>query len=75
MTTQATKPKRRPQNKLLLLDRDTCISCAGCVGTCPDLALDMFGTDLQVFQDACTYCTICVRVCPVGALSIVSKES
>ncbi len=62
-------PKNR--NKTLLLDRGTCISCAGCVGTCPDLALDMFGIDLQVFQDKCTYCTICVRFCPVGALSIV----
>lgn len=60
---------KRP-NKTLILDRATCISCAGCVGTCPDLALDMFGTSLQVFQDKCTYCTICVRFCPVGALSI-----
>jgi Fe-S-cluster-containing hydrogenase component 2 len=41
------------------------------VGTCPDLALDMYGVDLQVFQDKCTYCTICVRFCPVGALSII----
>lgn len=58
-------------NKTLVLDRATCISCAGCVGTCPDLALDMYGLDLQVFQDKCTYCTICVRFCPVGALSIL----
>jgi ferredoxin len=63
---------KRP-NKTLLLDRAKCISCAGCVGTCPDLALDMFGTDLQVFQDKCTYCTICVRFCPVSALSIVKS--
>jgi Na+-translocating ferredoxin:NAD+ oxidoreductase RNF subunit RnfB len=65
--------KRRPKNKELLLDRDACISCAGCIGMCPDLALDMFGTDLQVFQEECTYCTICVRICPVGALSIEKK--
>ena len=61
---------RKKPNKVLLLDREKCISCAGCVGTCPDLALDMFGLDLQVFQDKCTYCTICVRFCPVGALAI-----
>jgi len=60
-------------NKTLVLDRATCISCAGCVGTCPDLALDMYGIDLQVFQDKCTYCTICVRFCPVGALSIIKS--
>jgi NAD-dependent dihydropyrimidine dehydrogenase PreA subunit len=58
------------KNKTLILDRKVCISCAGCIGTCPDFALDMFETDLQIFQDKCTYCTICVRVCPVGALSI-----
>lgn len=74
-TSAATPPARsykRP-NKVLLLDRQTCISCAGCVGTCPDEALDMFGLDLQVFQDKCTYCTICVRFCPVGALSIEKR--
>ena len=64
---------KRP-TKVLLLDRKKCISCAGCVGTCPDLALDMFGLDLQVFQDKCTYCTICVRFCPVSALSIEKRE-
>lgn len=68
----APGPKR--PNKTLLLDRVKCISCAGCVGTCPDLALDMFGVDLQVFQDKCTYCTICVRFCPVGALSIIKSD-
>lgn len=70
MSEAANAPKRRPQNKVLLLDREKCISCAGCISTCPDLALDMFGTDLQVFQESCTYCTLCVRFCPVGALSI-----
>jgi ferredoxin len=63
------KTYKRPA-KTLLLDRQTCISCAGCVGTCPEMALDMYGLDLQVFQDKCTYCTLCVRFCPVGALSI-----
>jgi Fe-S-cluster-containing hydrogenase component 2 len=72
MPTPAAAPKKRPA-KVLLLDRETCISCAGCVGTCPDEALDMFGLDLQVFQDKCTYCTICVRFCPVGALSIEKR--
>lgn len=61
-------------NKVLLLDTQKCISCAGCVGTCPDEALDMFGTDLQVFQEKCTYCTICVRFCPVGALAIEKRD-
>ncbi len=70
--TSHVKSYKRPA-KTLMLDRATCISCAGCVGTCPDEALDMFGLDLQVFQDKCTYCTICVRFCPVGALSIEKR--
>jgi len=61
-------------NKTLLLDREKCISCAGCVGTCPHEALDMFGLDLQLFLDKCTYCTICVRFCPVGALAIEKQQ-
>ncbi len=69
----STGPKK--PNKTLLLDGAKCISCAGCVGTCPDLALDMYGVDLQIFQDKCTYCTICVRFCPVGALSIVKGSA
>ena len=79
MTTEHTpapphaKSYKRPK-KVLLLDRKACISCAGCVGTCPEQALDMFSLDLQVFQDKCTYCTICVRFCPVGALSIDKRE-
>lgn len=68
------RPGKAPVAKTLLLNRERCISCAGCVGTCPDLALDMFGTSLQVFQDKCTYCTICVRFCPVGALSIEKQK-
>ncbi len=74
MPEMKIKPKRRPKNKVLLLDRSTCISCVACVGTCPDLALDSFGTDIQIFQEECTYCTICVRICPVGALSIETKK-
>ena len=72
-TPQKAVKKRRPQNKVLLLDNDLCISCAACVGTCPDLAMDMFGTEVQIFQEECTYCTICVRICPVGALKIEKK--
>ena len=61
-------------NQDLLLDRNICISCAGCVGLCPHFALDMFQTDLQIFQAKCTYCTLCVRICPVGALKIEKEK-
>jgi len=61
------------KTKVLVHDRGACVSCAGCVGMCPTLALDMFQTDLQLFQDKCTHCGICVRICPVGALSIEKR--
>ena len=60
--------------KTLKFHKDTCISCAGCVGMCPQLALDMFETDLQVFKEKCTYCYLCVRFCPVGAFNIEEKK-
>jgi ferredoxin len=71
MTDTTTSPSTA--TKVLVHDRKACISCAGCVGTCPTLALDMFQIDLQLFQDKCTHCGICVRVCPVGALSIEKR--
>lgn len=67
--------KTAKKKRILEFDRDACISCAGCVGTCPDLALDMFETDLQVFFDKCTVCGICARICPVGALTIRSAQA
>ena len=63
------------KNKILKHDREACIECAGCVGMCPTMALDMYKLDLQLFHDKCIACNICVRSCPVGALSLVSKES
>jgi ferredoxin len=54
--------------------QEKCISCAGCVGTCPDLALDMYLLELQVFEDKCTNCGICARACPVGALQMIPAE-
>jgi Fe-S-cluster-containing hydrogenase component 2 len=56
--------------KSLILSREKCISCAGCVGVCPHMALDMYEIELQVFQEKCTYCKICIRFCPVGAFSV-----
>jgi len=66
---------KKRAGKLLELNRDLCISCAGCVGLCPTLALDMHQTDLQIFQNLCTYCTLCVRICPMGALEIIDHKA
>ena len=56
--------------KKLVHDRKVCLACAGCVGICPQMALDMYGLDLQIDPEQCIKCGICVKACPVGALKI-----
>ncbi len=60
------------ENKLAY-HKDTCITCAGCVGLCPEIALDMHGLQLNIARDKCNLCKICVRFCPVGALALELK--
>ncbi|HHX15331.1 MAG TPA: 4Fe-4S binding protein [Fibrobacter sp.] len=60
--------------KKLSHDRKNCIECAGCVGVCPTMALNMFGLDLQIDHEKCTRCGICVRACPVGVLTLVENN-
>ena len=56
--------------KLLVHDRGLCLECAGCVGVCPQMALDMYGLDLQIDQEKCVKCGLCAKACPVGALKL-----
>lgn len=56
--------------KRLIHDRKKCLECAGCVGVCPVMALDMFRLDLQIDAAKCTCCGLCTRACPAGALRI-----
>ena len=48
---------------------DKCCYCGGCVGVCPQNALELMETILNV-NDNCNECGICVKFCPVGALEI-----
>jgi len=61
--------------KKLVHDKKKCLRCAGCVGTCSKLALDMFGLDLQIDHEKCIRCGICTHACPVGALSLQEVEN
>lgn len=60
--------------KKLIHNRDKCLECAGCVGICPKMALDMYGLNLQIDHEKCSKCGLCVRACPANALSI-SEDS
>ncbi|PKP61353.1 MAG: 4Fe-4S ferredoxin [Candidatus Altiarchaeales archaeon HGW-Altiarchaeales-1] len=45
-----------------------CCYCGGCVGVCPQNALELQETVLVVDNDKCTNCGICTKFCPMGAI-------
>ncbi len=52
------------------VNKDTCIGCGACVGTCPVSALSLDG-DGKATCDAgtCIDCGACVGTCPVEAIT------
>ena len=55
---------------LLEINRQTCIGCEACVGTCPFGALSMDAENKAIVDERCTACGACLDVCPVSALSL-----
>ena len=60
--------------KKLYHDREKCLECAGCVGVCASMSLDMFGLDLQIDDAKCVRCGLCCKACPAGALTLREVE-
>jgi digeranylgeranylglycerophospholipid reductase len=52
---------------MVVVDAARCSYCGGCVGVCPEDALDLVEARLTV-RGACTECGLCVLACPMGAL-------
>jgi len=52
---------------MLTVNRLKCGYCGACVGVCPQNALDLIETWIEVDEN-CNGCRICTRTCPVGAL-------
>jgi NAD-dependent dihydropyrimidine dehydrogenase PreA subunit len=52
------------------IDKDACVGCAACIGTCPVEALEMADDKAIVLEDACVDCGACVDSCPVGAITL-----
>ncbi|MEG0077200.1 4Fe-4S binding protein [Anaerorhabdus sp.] len=52
------------------VNKDTCIGCGACVGTCPvsALSLDAEGK-AECDGGTCIDCGACVGTCPVSAIS------
>lgn len=61
--------------KKLVHDKTKCLKCAGCVGVCSKMALDMYGLDLQIDYEKCVRCGLCTNTCPVGALKIMEVDN
>ena len=52
------------------IDKELCIGCGACVGTCPveALSLDDEGKS-TVDESLCIDCHSCMGACPVGAIN------
>ncbi|MEM4160587.1 MAG: 4Fe-4S binding protein, partial [Thermoplasmata archaeon] len=50
-------------------DKEKCLYCGACVGTCPRNAIYLEETRVVFDEEKCVKCKLCVRVCPVGAIS------
>jgi len=58
---------------MIIVDRDRCCYCGGCVSVCPVDALTLAETRLLVTGE-CTECGQCVSACPVGALRLEERK-
>lgn len=56
-----------------ICNKEKCLKCVGCVGICPQNALDYVDGRIVV-SAACTECGLCVQFCPVGAMSLPKEK-
>lgn len=52
-----------------IIDKDTCVGCSACEGTCPVSAISMTDEGKCNIGEACIDCGACEGVCPVSAIS------
>nr|WP_321502544.1 4Fe-4S binding protein [uncultured Dethiosulfovibrio sp.] len=52
------------------INKDTCVGCEACVGSCPVEAIAMNDGKACVDEGKCVDCGACVSACPVEAISL-----
>ncbi len=53
-----------------VVNKDVCVGCEACVGTCPVEAIAMDDGKANVDGGKCVECGACVSACPVEAISL-----
>jgi len=56
----------------VIVEKDKCIACGACVGSCPFGAIEM-GDSAAMITDKCTECGACIESCPVEAIVRTDK--
>jgi pyruvate formate lyase activating enzyme len=51
-----------------------CIGCRTCVAACPQNALELTGSGMQLDRSLCTGCGVCVTACPSGAMDLLGAR-
>jgi len=52
------------------INREVCILCGDCVGSCPTGALTLTEKAVVLDEELCAYCGDCEDICPQGAIML-----
>ena len=52
------------------VNRDICMHCGACVGSCPENAIFLRETVIEIDDDKCIKCGECYTNCKFGAIDI-----
>ena len=62
-------------DRVAIIDEDTCIGCARCLPACPvDAIIGAHQYMHTVVADLCTGCELCIDPCPVDCIDMVTRE-